>query len=1363
MSASCQIIPLVNKKPSRLYQDLLGKTANNRPLTNLLYAISKQDKIIKMVGYKGLDKLGEIKLEELNKLINIDELLPLQSKILVLEKEFGVVDNKGFRIYYKTPNEIYDKVLDFNEKHKNFTATIEWNESGYYIKIDSITAKNYLQNYFYKRNKARFERLNKYLYDVTRGKFNTFNYGDDIQKSFNFLHLQHVVNFIVGKGFEHEWRTIYNNDILNVVKHWMYNDAFLTRLRTSMNGETEEIKEDKINRLLMRESLNEKDRNTINIDDIENLDVMKELADGFLKHMNDELNKIYYKNFIDALQEAENAVVNDKQLFEVDTNDIRSTLTNLYHKYHINEEVQLDSFAQLKNLKDMCDKLIRSRIKALRLIKNSKEEDFIKGAVLIQKYQSEIEQARYGNSIQSMLNDINAQLGYFMQQISKDENKTIDNIDIHNLKELSVRAELLNQIFDFLYENEEILETCTHIHELQKQTEDDATSKEILDEIANVSKTMRESLSNLKRYAIENRIETVYSYLKLYWGEEDIKINGKNYTSLRQLLEVAEKDPNMIERFILSMGQCSDPILGLVYESTLEAKRRMNAKFSKCEYMINEITNTLYESGSDSSFCFEYDENGIPTGTLISNINWKKWKDDIKAYRKSLEVEGKYTKQQIDRLVEKWKRDNMEDVDLFNGSKQFSEILKRTAETIYGTNVPEYVYRRKIKLPKAKTYSSDRLDRLTQPQREYYYQMMALKFILSRDMPFNDVNIFKAVQIAGNTIDQIKTADGVFGFIRNKVKDVLERREDDTEYGYEDNFVEMLSAQGIELAQTDANNHIIKHIPIFFSNTLKDKRRLSTNMSQAMFAWVAGAIQYEEMNSVSDLMLLTQNFLTDHKTGRKLYKQKGGKRLIDIFTFDNKKYSNPVIETNVTNADSMLYDFYEKNLYGKSKKASKTVNIFGVNVSLDKAADMMTRYTSFTGLAVNVMGAQANLLVGKLQMVIEASAGEFFNLKNFAVAEVKYYQMLPELMNELNSNNKKSKLQLLGDYFDVTDDFLQKVREKGFNKNALKRILTNPNFLFMYGLGEHVLHYQTMLAVMDHVRVRNKKTSMTSSILDCFDVELSKSRKNGQLKINFEDYELVTKNKEGQEEYQQLTQEHIDRVRKQIKYCNTTMHGAFGDIDRGVIHQYAAGRMFMNFRQWMPAHYARRFQGNHYDADLGEFRKGYYVSCWEFLKGIFTDKKLFFNMKASWAELSDVDKNNIKRARAECVLLVMLCAEIACMGTYKDKKGNWAYRNLMYQLRRMRMETYANVPFTVVPFVSNLLNILNSPFASISAFKKASSLLNVTNLFKEVEGGKHKGENLWVHNAHKNAPIVGQIKSQLIDFTDEDYLFNIFN
>ena len=150
-------------------------------------------------------------------------------------------------------------------------------------------------------------------------------------------------------------------------------------------------------------------------------------------------------------------------------------------------------------------------------------------------------------------------------------------------------------------------------------------------------------------------------------------------------------------------------------------------------------------------------------------------------------------------------------------------------------------------------------------------------------------------------------------------------------------------------------------------------------------------------------------------------------------------------------------------------------------------------------------------------------------------------------------------------------------------------------------------------------------------------------------------------------------------------------------------------------------------------------------------------------MKASWAELSDVDKNNIKRARAECVLLVMLCAEIACMGTYKDKKGNWAYRNLMYQLRRMRMETYANVPFTVVPFVSNLLNILNSPFASISAFKKASSLLNVTNLFKEVEGGKHKGENLWVHNAHKNAPIVGQIKSQLIDFTDEDYLFNIFN
>jgi hypothetical protein len=60
----------------------------------------------------------------------------------------------------------------------------------------------------------------------------------------------------------------------------------------------------------------------------------------------------------------------------------------------------------------------------------------------------------------------------------------------------------------------------------------------------------------------------------------------------------------------------------------------------------------------------------------------------------------------------------------------------------------------------------------------------------------------------------------------------------------------------------------------------------------------------------------------------------------------------------------------------------------------------------------------------------------------------------------------------------------------------------------------------------------------------------------------------------------------LDNLKRKISYCNRSMNGAFGDFEKGMIHRYAVGRLIMNFRQWMPAHYSRRFRGRHWDADL---------------------------------------------------------------------------------------------------------------------------------------------------------------------------------
>lgn len=1342
---NCEIIPTVDKKPSKLYQGLLERTANNRPLTNLLYALSKHKIILNMFDKAQKDSLGEIKVNDFVKHFKVDELIPTESKLKVLKEELGIIDDKGMPVIYDNPNTILDKVLEFNDTHEAYAARIEKVGDGYQVQLDTINAKNYMQNYYHKRNKARYDRFNSYLNSVLG--VNT-KYSESLVKEFNFMTIQDIINFLTSRNRNSTTlREFRNNTQIQLVKEWFHDDSRLKRLQ---NG----LSEEQLNRLFMYESLVDQEDSNIDLSDIEQLDYWRTLANSFLQSVNSSLNSINQGNLISKLQEAETAVEADRELLGVPVKELKEILSDLYDRFHLDTEAKNTSNKDLKTLKDVAEKMINSRKKAIRLLRNDAElKEEVKK---IKQYEQELNQAEYAHSIYSMLQEMNNTL------MNLSEEHTFEDKEDVNAKSEALRAKAayLNEISTFLEENSDIIDRLIDAKSIQESTKGVIQDESLVEAISSTAKDMRETCRKLTNYYIQSRYTTAYEIIKPYWGDDDIKLDNKgNAHSLQAILEIARGDVNAIDRWLLSAGNCSDELVGLIHQMFLTARRKTIDRYRDVEYIMNEATEKLYQSGSDSKFCYEFDENGVPTGNLISDIDWNGWKNDIKKYREQLKNSGKYTNKQINSMVENWKRNNLKNTILFKDSSQYQTIYEETLKELYGDNIPERLKTpRTFTLPNEK-YRTNKLNNLTQAQREYYYKMMAIKSILSDTMPFSDTKIFKAVQIAGDTLNQIETAGNPLEFIKNKIKDRLERREDDTDYGT-DELDDMLAASGMTAALSDANGHEIKRIPMMYTRDIKDKRRLATNMSRAMNAWSVAALQYEELNKISDQLLLLQDYITDHKNGRQVQARRGGKGLIDVYFFGKDMNYNPITEKGGLSSDALVYDLYERALYGKLKK-KETVHVFGLDINADKVADLLTAYTSTTGLAINFMGAQANYLVGKLQMIIDGGSGEFFNLKDYAVADLKYFQMLPELMNELNSNNKKSLLALLGNFFDVTDDFIERVKEKGFNKEALKRILANPNLFFLYGLGEHPLHFQTMLAVLNHTKVRNKNTGVESSILDVFKVITSESGKNGKLDVNYNDYELMTsRDKSGNATYEPLTAEHLDRLRKIIKHCNNTMHGAFGTLDKGMAHRYAAWRLALNFRQWMPAHYARRFQGRYYDSDLGEYREGYYRTCFKFIGDIVTDKNLRFNIKANWAALSESDKANMKRACTEVLVYTMLCAQIATLGTYKDKKGNWAYRNLQYQLRRLRVETGASMPGP--NFFSNALQILNSPIPAISALEKASTLFNFTNLYKEVEGGKHRGENLYLHKLEMSSPVYGQFRAQFLDFATEDYLFNPF-
>jgi len=156
----------------------------------------------------------------------------------------------------------------------------------------------------------------------------------------------------------------------------------------------------------------------------------------------------------------------------------------------------------------------------------------------------------------------------------------------------------------------------------------------------------------------------------------------------------------------------------------------------------------------------------------------------------------------------------------------------------------------------------------------------------------------------------------------------------------------------------------------------------------------------------------------------------------------------------------------------------------------------------------------------------------------------------------------------------------------------LAKVLGNSSLFMLYGGGEHMLHAETMLSVLNAIKVKDPNGKEVS-LYDALDVKVED--KNGKLVVKqgytYEGKAIDLYDLKGI----------VERARNIIKYCNDSMHGAFGAKDKGMIHRLFVGRMLMNFRQWMPAHYQRRFGKRHYNSILQEDREGFYVSTARFI------------------------------------------------------------------------------------------------------------------------------------------------------------------
>lgn len=746
--------------------------------------------------------------------------------------------------------------------------------------------------------------------------------------------------------------------------------------------------------------------------------------------------------------------------------------------------------------------------------------------------------------------------------------------------------------------------------------------------------------------------------------------------------------------------------------------------------------------------------------------------------------------------------------------------------------------------PKVFTKNADRIEKLAPAQREYYEEMMNLKRTMMTKIPHRGQGIYKAVNISKDMVEGIldnSTGNPLKATLENYKKKFL-RRPDDIGFGTGENYkedihniiesekdpeqaaerilmylndatdedilavvdmrkirriisknkddinkatedvLEAIASENFAIVETDFANHRIQRLPIYYTRPLRDKKMLSTDFSGTIVAYSAMAVNYEKMNQVVDILEVGRSYIKE----RSVLENEGQHSVMSRFTALGKVYKAYVERAgNGTNIAGRIDDYMNSVVYEERKNDEGSREILGVNIDYAKTLDAIKDYTGLLGLGFNVFSTISNLTVGKLQQWIEAAGGEYFTFKDYAKAVTQYSTLMPGCLAEMNSPVKKNKLSLLIQMFDPMGDYYESLRDPSFSKSAVSRILGNGVLAYIgMNAGEHILHCQTMLAILNNIKLTDTKTGEKISLYDALEVRevdgiyklvlkenLAYERElidnTGNAKTN-KNYGRPVRDENGKIKTEQVmlkdlkdntTQRYIMRQKRKVRKVNDSLNGAFSANDKGAIHKKAVGRLVMQFRQWMTAHYMRRFAKAHYDADLEQWREGYYTTVVKTLSQMWKESRKAKMMTLKYYNvLSEHEKANLRRATAEISEFLTLMVLVRLGGRVKDRDRSWLDKMALYQIRRMYLEVGASMPVNE-GFFSNIFTLLQSPAASISTFEKISKVIQFWNAFDEIQTGRYQGWSELQRDLYLSVPAFGQIR-KAIDF--DDSMFSVF-
>lgn len=560
--------------------------------------------------------------------------------------------------------------------------------------------------------------------------------------------------------------------------------------------------------------------------------------------------------------------------------------------------------------------------------------------------------------------------------------------------------------------------------------------------------------------------------------------------------------------------------------------------------------------------------------------------------------------------------------------------------------------------------------------------------------------------------------------------DQVKMRSDETEFG--EVFVD---EQGKEY----------NFIPIHYSARINNNEKesglyiddVSMNMGGSLLQFMTMAKNYAAMNSVIVELEAAKTLVGERdvtvKRGKQTLVHKGEPDR--ILTEKGEK----------SRAYERLTTFFDMIVYGRRKV--DTGNLGNTDISKDKVADGLTRYTALTQLSLNLFSGINNAAIGLVMNAVESAGGQFYNRKQFAGAIAEYTKMYPEFIRDSTARFSTNWLNLYMESYDIYQDFDQ-FGKPIESSSKTGRVLSKASY-FLQTSGEHMIQAELSLAMMRSHRLIGGEIMNHSD----WAIKHNKAINNESLKefevagktvkelIDVKDGKVWTKEK--------VTREQMIKFAERIKGVYQRLHGNYATKDRAALQRYALGRMVLLFRKWLRPGWNRRYAASTFDNEdtfdqrLGANIAGNYTIAWQFIKQIRHDLKgtgvglaILNKDKNGWNNLPEWKKQGIKRTFAEIGWFTGALLLISILGAPDDdddEDGLMAgVKNMgIYQAHRLKSE----IVFYALPFsISEAGKILKSPSASVSTVEKLGKALWYTSEpmftfeFDRYKRGKRKGK-----------------------------------